>query len=69
MSRGEDQARWLSLVSLQEEVEHSEVVVPQIASRIDGRPKPPSQRALAFAEDLAFADSWARISAAKRRAA
>jgi len=69
VNRGADEQRWRSLVSLHEEVEHEGVVVPQLASRIDGRPLQPSERALQFAEDLAFSDTWARIPDARHRRA
>lgn len=58
MSRGENEKRWRELAALQEELEHDEVVVPMVQSRIDGKPIRSSERALRFAEGLAFSDVW-----------
>jgi hypothetical protein len=68
LSRGENERRWRELAALHEELEHDEVVVPMVQSRIDGKPIH-SERALKFAQDLAFSDVWSGIRPANRRRA
>lgn len=56
-------------MALHEEIEHDGVVVPMVQSRIDGKPIRSSERALRFAEGLAFSDVWSGISRARHRRA
>jgi hypothetical protein len=69
LSPGENERRWQELAALHEELEHDEVVVPMVQSRIDGKPIRSSERALKFAEGLAFSDVWSGIPPASRRRA
>jgi len=58
---------WEELVSLREEFDRSEVSIPEVRSRIDGKPRNPTAKAVQFAEALAFSASWSRISEARNR--
>jgi hypothetical protein len=60
-------ARWQELVTLREEIDGGDVVVPILRSRVDGRQRRPSERAMRLAEALAISDSWTRISDARDR--
>jgi hypothetical protein len=63
----ESGALWEGLVSLREEFDRSEVSIPELRSRIDGRPRHPAAKTVEFAEALAFTASWSRISEARNR--
>jgi hypothetical protein len=63
----ESGARWEGLVSLREEFDRSEVSIPELRSRIDGRPRHPDAKTVQFAEALSFSASWSRISEARNR--
>ena len=63
----ESGSRWDGLVSLREEFDRSEVSIPELRSRIDGRPRDPSAKTVQFAEALSFSASWTRISEARNR--
>lgn len=65
----ESGSRWEGLVSLREEFDHSEVSIPELRSRIDGRPRDPDAKTVRFAEALSFSASWSRISEARNRLA
>jgi hypothetical protein len=63
MSNPESDARWQQIAAARAELD--QVVVP-LHGR-DGRPRKVSDRALRFAEALAFSDHWSPISDARRR--
>jgi hypothetical protein len=63
----ESGALWEGLVSVREEFDRSEVSIPELRSRIDGRPRDPDAKTVQFAEALAFSASWSRISEARNR--
>ena len=63
----DSKTRWHDLVTLREDLDRDNVVVPVCVSRIDGKPRPLSPKASRFAEALAFSDAWSRISQARSR--
>lgn len=67
MGSDESNARWHDLVAIHDELDREAVVVPRCVSRIDGKPHELSDKAMRFAEGLAFTDAWSRISDARTR--
>lgn len=67
MGSMESDVRWQQLAALRDELERPAVVVPICVSRIDGKPRELSPRAMRFAEALSFSDGWSRISDARSR--
>jgi hypothetical protein len=66
--RSEDSgSRWEGLVSLRDEFDSGEVSIPELRSRIDGKPRNPDAKTVQFAEALSFSASWSRISEARNR--
>lgn len=59
--------RWQKLVSVHEDLDHGETVLPIRISGIDGSQIKSSPRAIRFAEALAFNARWSGISDARRR--
>lgn len=59
--------RWQELVSLREDLDHGETVLPMRISGIDGSQVEASPRALRFAQALAINARWSGISDARRR--
>ena len=67
MRSEESGSLWEGLVSVREEFDRSEVSIPELRSRIDGRPRDPDAKTVRFAEALSFSASWSRISEARNR--
>ncbi len=62
-----DRDRWRELVSLQEDLDHDDAVLPVRISGVDGRRIEASPQAVRFAKALAFNAGWSGISDARRR--
>lgn len=62
--RNEANERWEQLLAVQESVD---VTLPTVVSRIDGRSRANSPKAVSFARALAVSDAWSGISAARER--
>lgn len=69
MASMDSNARWEDLAALRDELDQPAVVVPICVSRLDGRRRELSPKAMRFAEALSFTDGWTGISDARRRAA
>ena len=67
MSDERNNDRWRQLMSVQEDLDHAETVLPMRISGIDGSQLESSPRAIRFAEALAFNARWSGISDARRR--
>jgi hypothetical protein len=67
MGSMESNAKWHELASLRDDLDRSAVVVPICVSRIDGKPRELSPKAMQFAEALSFSDHWSRITEARSR--
>lgn len=67
MGSTESNAKWQQLASLRDDLDRGAVVVPICVSRLDGRPRELSPKAMRFAEALSFSDGWSRISEARNR--
>jgi hypothetical protein len=67
MSDEPNRDRWQQLVSVHEDLDHVETVLPMRISGIDGSRIESSPRAIRFAEALAFNARWSGISDARRR--
>lgn len=59
--------RWQELVSVHEDLDRGDTVLPMRISGIDGSQIKSSPRAIRFAEALAFNARWSGISDARRR--
>jgi hypothetical protein len=58
---------WEGLVALREEFDREAVAIPELRSRIDGKPRDPAAKTVRLAEALAFDASWARIDDARNK--
>jgi hypothetical protein len=58
---------WEGLVALRDEFDREAVAIPQLRSRIDGKPRDPAAKTVRLAEALAFDASWNRITDARNR--
>jgi hypothetical protein len=67
MESMDSNAKWHQLAALRDDLDQSAVVVPICVSRLDGRPRELSPKAMRFAEALSFSDAWSRISEARSR--
>lgn len=65
--RNEANERWQQLLAVRESVEDEDLALPAVVSRIDGRSRENSPRAVSFARALAVTDAWSGISAARER--
>jgi hypothetical protein len=63
----ESGSQWDGLVAVREEFERETVAIPQLRSRIDGKPRDPAAKTVRLAEALAFSASWSRIDDARNR--
>ena len=63
----ESRDRSRELVSLREDLDHGDAVLPLRISGVDGRRAEASPRAIEFARALAFNAGWSGISEARRR--
>jgi len=59
--------RWQELVSLREDLDQDEAVLPVRISAVDGSRIEASPQAVRFAQALAFNAGWSGISDARRR--
>ncbi len=59
--------RWQELVSLHEDLDQENTVLPTRISGVDGSRIEASPRAVRFAQALAFNAGWSGISDARRR--
>ena len=65
----ESDSQWDGLVAVREEFERETVAIPELRSRIDGKPRDPAAKTVRLAEALAFSASWSRITDARNRLA
>jgi hypothetical protein len=63
----ESGSQWDGLIAVREEFERESVAIPQLRSRIDGKPRDPAAKTVRLAEALAFDASWSRIDDARSR--
>lgn len=62
-----DDARWEQIMAVQGETADNLVLLPELTNRDDSAPRHPSERAVRFAEALAFEDTWAGINRARQK--
>jgi hypothetical protein len=63
----ESGSQWDGLVALRDEFDRESVAIPELTSRIDGKPRNPAAKTVRLAEALAFSASWSRIDDARNR--
>jgi hypothetical protein len=63
----ESGSRWDGLVAIRDEFDRESVAIPELRSRIDGKPRDPAAKTVRLAEALAFSASWSRITDARNR--
>ena len=63
----ENGSSWDGLVAIHDEFERESVAIPELRSRIDGKPRDPAAKTVRLAEALAFSASWSRITDARNR--